>query len=705
MPSVNRFSFRFQIRLLLLTLFPLGAAAQNTDSLERLIAGNAPDTVRMEAWVQLIRALSVSDAKLTASKGRQAIEFARKTGDEKREAWVLNYMGGAYYYASRYDSSLYYHEQALAIRKRLDDWKGLGASYNNIGQIYDDQGRKEIALDYYLRSLDYMKKTNYQRGLGIVYNSLGNLYYYQKDYNKSLFYFSEGLTLSETADDDFGRMNSYNNIGLIWKEKGNVGKALMYYRQALQLAITHDYTTNMPTMYNNIGEIYMERGTNDSALFCFRKAYTIASETDDEVNMISPLGNMGMLLRKLDRSDTAEICFQRALQLSRKHELLDYQQGILTRLAKLNAGRGNFEKAYYYQQLYDSVSLLLFNQQREEQMQNMQVRYDTEAIKKESLLTRERLAQRERERWYLIVVALAVLLAAMAAVFAWLRTRKLNKKLDAQHNNILRINNDLETQREIIVTQNRELTDSINYARRIQQALLPDAAEVNRLLPHGFVFFRPRDIVSGDFYYLTGSPDDCYIVAADCTGHGVPGALMSMLGMEELITHLQPGRPPGEILSDINRAVRRLLKQNNTETGAQDGMDIAICRYMPAQQLVEFAGAQRPLWITFQNEVIELKPTKASIGGFTPDNQEFATTRFTLQPGMNAFLFTDGIADQFGGNEGKKLMNKRLREILIQVSSLAPDQRLTQLENAISEWQQQYAQVDDMLMIGFGETV
>ncbi|MCU0435446.1 MAG: tetratricopeptide repeat protein [Bacteroidia bacterium] len=701
MPSVNRFPFRVQIRVLLLVLFPLAAAAQKTDSLERLIAGNAPDTVRMEAWVQLVRALSVSDAKLTASKGRQAIEFARQTGDEKREAWVLNYMGGAYYYASRYDSSLYYHEQALTIRKRIDDWKGLGASYNNIGQIYDDQGRKEIALDYYLRSLDYMKKTNYQRGLGIVYNSLGNLYYYQKDYNKSLFYFSQGLTLSEAADDDFGRMNSYNNIGLIWKEMGDAAKALMYYRQGLQIAIKNDYTTNMPTMYNNIGEIYMERGKNDSALFCFRKAYTIASETDDEVNMVSPLGNMGTLLHKTGRSDTAEVCFQRALQLSRKNELLDYQQGILSRLANLNASNGNFEKAYFYQQSYDSVSQLLFNRQREEQMQNMQVRYDTEAIKKESQLTRERLAQSERERWYLAAVALAVLLAAVAAVFAWLRTRKLNKKLDAQHNNILRINNDLETQREIIATQNRELTDSINYAQRIQQALLPDAAEVKRLLPHGFVFFRPRDIVSGDFYYLAGSPDDCYIVVADCTGHGVPGALMSMIGMEELITHLRPGRAPGEILGDINRAVRSLLKQNNTETGAQDGMDIAICRYQPAHQLVEFAGAHRPLWIVHQQEIIELKPTKASIGGFTPDDQEFATTRFTLQPGMKAYLFSDGIVDQFGGSEGKKLMNKRLREMLVEISSLAPDQRHTQLANSITEWQQQYAQVDDMLMIGF----
>ncbi|MFN8714378.1 MAG: tetratricopeptide repeat protein [Bacteroidota bacterium] len=697
----------FTIRLLLWTLgFGLcanTAFSQKTDSLERVIAGNAHDTVRMEAWVQLVRALSVSDAKLTASKGRQAISFAQETGDEKREAWILNYMGGAYYYASRYDSSLYYHEQALAIRKRIDDWKGLGASYNNIGQIYDDQGRKEIALDYYLRSLDYMKKTNYQRGLGIVNNSLGNLYYYQKDYDKALVYFSEGVVLSEKADDDFGLMNSYNNIGLIWKEKKEIEKALMFYRRALDIGIKGEYSTNIPTMCNNIGEIHMEKGNNDSAFFYFRKAIAIAVISEDEVNMISPLGNLGTLLNITGQTDSAEVCFLKALELSRKHELLDYQQGILTRLAGLNAGKGDYRKAYYYQQTYDSVSNLLFNKQREEQIQNMQVRYDTEAIKKESQLTRERLEQRERESWYITSVALAVLLAAVAAVFALLRTRKLNKKLDAQHNNILRINSNLEEQRAIIAEQNRELTDSINYAQRIQQALLPGADDVKRILPDGFVFFKPRNIVSGDFYYLTGTPDDCYIVTADCTGHGVPGALMSMIGMEELITHMRHGRTPGEILADINRSVRKLLKQDNSETGAQDGMDIAICRYQPKLQLLEFAGANRPLWIIHQKEVIELKATKASIGGHTPDSQEYATTRFEMQTGMQAYLFSDGIADQFGGSEGKKLMNKRLREILISISSLEPSARKEQFQLAIEQWQLDYAQVDDMLLVGFGD--
>lgn len=251
----------------------------------------------------------------------------------------------------------------------------------------------------------------------------------------------------------------------------------------------------------------------------------------------------------------------------------------------------------------------------------------------------------------------------------------------------------------------QDIKDSINYAEKIQRAILPEEENIHKGLKESFVFFRPRDIVSGDFYWYVQYDGIDFIAAVDCTGHGVPGAFMSMIGsslLNEIVT-TKGIKDPGDILTALNKGVQDALKQN--ENHSRDGMDLALCAIDYKKRKVRYAGANRPLWIIRNsagtNEVEEVKATKTAIGGFTDYYQQFAMHEIQLEKGDAIYLFTDGLPDQFGGEKGKKLMTKKFKEILIGFQKLSPKQQAWGLQTELEGWMgQTYEQVDDILVIG-----
>ncbi|MDP2388359.1 MAG: SpoIIE family protein phosphatase [Bacteroidota bacterium] len=270
----------------------------------------------------------------------------------------------------------------------------------------------------------------------------------------------------------------------------------------------------------------------------------------------------------------------------------------------------------------------------------------------------------------------------------------------------------LETQNEMLEEQvqertselaekNLEITDSINYARRIQRAILTSKEEINESLKQCFVLFKPKDIVSGDFYFYAKKENTVMIAAADCTGHGVPGALMSMIGCEKLIGAVSESTEPSVILNTLNRGIKSSLRQSDKEESTRDGMDIAFTSINLETNFVQYAGANRPIWIIRNGtkEVEEIKATKKAIGGFTSDDQHFDQHTIQFNTGDTFYLFSDGYADQFGSN-GKKLMTKKFREILLEIQNLPMDLQEKHLDDFIESWKKEVEQVDDILVIG-----
>ncbi|HEX8517034.1 MAG TPA: SpoIIE family protein phosphatase [Bacteroidia bacterium] len=256
-------------------------------------------------------------------------------------------------------------------------------------------------------------------------------------------------------------------------------------------------------------------------------------------------------------------------------------------------------------------------------------------------------------------------------------------------------------QKKVIEEKNKDITDSINYAKRIQEAILPDKELKQRIFPEAFILFKPKDIVSGDFYWFAEKDGKRLIAACDCTGHGVPGALMSMIGNNILnqIVNESGVTSPEIILAKLNIEIRKALKQDGHEA-TKDGMDIALLCFNNTNEL-EYAGAHRPLWIIKDGMLTEIKADKHSIGGLQEEKEKsFKKHLFTLSPGTLVYIFTDGYADQFGGDSGKKFMSRQFKELLITNHYLPVNVQERLLDKTIEKWKGSREQIDDILVIG-----
>ena len=260
---------------------------------------------------------------------------------------------------------------------------------------------------------------------------------------------------------------------------------------------------------------------------------------------------------------------------------------------------------------------------------------------------------------------------------------------------------EIQEQKELIEAKNLEILDSIRYAKRLQEAILPDRQTLQELFPEHFILYYPKDIVAGDFYWFGQVSGKHIVVAADCTGHGVSGALMSMLGMSLLnqIVTVDHVSDPASILDRLHRDVVIALNQDENES--REGMDILVCTFDDRLRSLEFAGANRPLWLVRNQELVSYATDKMPVGGLQiEDRQPFSKQSIELFKGDRLYLFTDGYADQFGGELGKKFMTKNMKTLLSETSTLSPREQSIQIEQAFHNWKGDLEQVDDVLVIG-----
>jgi ligand-binding sensor domain-containing protein/serine phosphatase RsbU (regulator of sigma subunit) len=308
------------------------------------------------------------------------------------------------------------------------------------------------------------------------------------------------------------------------------------------------------------------------------------------------------------------------------------------------------------------------------------------------------------QRWWFILLSIVALISLLI-LFINYRTKKLAQEKKILEDKVEERTLELKDTNSKLNVAFTDIKDSINYAQRIQQAILPVEQKIKDVLPDSFILFKPRDIVSGDFYWfgmVEKNKETYYIIAAaDCTGHGVPGAFMSMIGntiLNEIVVTKEIIEP-SEILSQLHNGVRKALKQNENES--RDGMDISLCCLNLKSKEVIFAGAFNPLWILRNNKSVEIiKATKSAIGGFTSDRQIFESHKVVLEKGESIYLFTDGYADQFGGENGKKLTTKKFRDTIVSLHEKPMKEQGFFLDNFIEIWRGSEFQVDDILVIG-----
>ena len=280
--------------------------------------------------------------------------------------------------------------------------------------------------------------------------------------------------------------------------------------------------------------------------------------------------------------------------------------------------------------------------------------------------------------------------------------RILEQKVIERTEEVVRQKGELEQQKMRIEELYKDVTDSIKYAKRLQDSILPPDSQINKLIPQSFVLFKPKDIVSGDFYWLEETGDKIHLAAVDCTGHGVPGAFMSLVGANALDIAVQGTKTntPAEILTELNRITSESLNKSEGNSKVRDGMDLAMISFSKDFKEMEYSGANNPLYQLRGDELSQTKADKFAIGSFEYGEQQYTNHKIEIQKGDLIYIFSDGYADQFGGEKGKKFMYKQFRETLLSIKDLPISEQGEILNEKIENWRGNYEQIDDILIIG-----
>jgi len=306
--------------------------------------------------------------------------------------------------------------------------------------------------------------------------------------------------------------------------------------------------------------------------------------------------------------------------------------------------------------------------------------------------------------WFYILSVITIILAVFGIVNY--RTAQLAKEKQVLEEKVEERTVELKDANSKLSLAFQDIRDSINYAQKIQNAILPIDEEIQQALPQSFVFFKPRDVVSGDFYWFNKKNNLIYIAAVDCTGHGVPGAFMSMIGSSLLneIINKNEAIDAASILKNLDIEVRKSLKQDRDSVESKDGMDLALTIINKQNNSIQYAGAKRSLIYVRNNEVFEIKADKQSIGGGSSHDEtikHFTNHQIEIRKGDSFYMFTDGYVDQFGGEKGKKFSSKRLKDTILSVQSLTMEKQGVELFKMFEDWRYGIEQVDDVLVIGF----
>ncbi len=282
------------------------------------------------------------------------------------------------------------------------------------------------------------------------------------------------------------------------------------------------------------------------------------------------------------------------------------------------------------------------------------------------------------------------------------RERELEMKVAERTEEVVRQKEEVERQSRKVVELYKNVTDSIRYAKRLQDSILPPERRIRELLPEAFVYYRPKDIVSGDFYWMEQVGERVLFAAVDCTGHGVPGAFMSLVGHNGLNQAAKERgmARPSEVLKELNRIAYEALHKDREQHLIRDGMDMALCSYDRERRILDFAGANCPLYVVRDGNTQAYSPNKTAVGSFDLNGQAFVEHRVELKPGDMVYIFSDGFADQFGGPKGKKFMYRRFRELLAEISGQPTERQRRMLHDAFNAWRGAHEQVDDILVIG-----
>lgn len=691
---------------------------------------------------------------------------------------ILNALSEQLKDRSNYDSSLVCAKDADSLAVRLKFEQGEAKALLNMSIVFWSKGNYTAALDYDNRALYISKKINDKKGMAAGYSSIGSIYESEGDYPKALDNVFKSLSISEELNDKHSIATNYSNIAIVYADQGNMDKALENAMKALDIYKEKEIsdTLNIARSLGNIGSIYLDIANYPKAVEYDSMALVLYKKINNRDGIAINLENLGLTYDYEGKYSLAIEYDSKAAQLYKEDGDMDglaytyigmggtytkfkkyteaqkYLDSALI-VAKSIGSKADIEYAFQYRSTLDSAmgnsraSLedykqyiiyrdSLLNEANTKKSVQAEMNYEfqqKQAIEKAEQDKKDALAEQERKRQALIrntFIAGFILMLALAFFIlrGLIQKQRANAIITKQKEEVEQQKMLVEQQKAIVEEKNKDITDSIHYASRIQRALLTSQEYIGKYVKEYFVLFKPRDIVSGDFYWAFNDVNSVFHIACcDCTGHGVPGAFMSLLNISMLNeTVVEKGvYKPDQILNDIRENIIKALNPKGLDSESKDGMDCAYCA-IDTKGMLYAACANNPIWIVkapshaslFGHEMelqkvlsdredlggadrfVEIPPDKMPVGMQYGTQKPFTLHQVQLNKGDCIYMFTDGYADQFGGPKGKKFKYKQLQEKLLAISSLPMAEQKTILDKTIDDWKGHLEQVDDVLIIG-----
>ena len=651
----------------------------------------------------------------------KALKTRELLNDKSGVASTLGNMGNVCKVQGNYSKALDYYFKAI---NESEDKNGIARHLTNIGSVYLAQADYPKALDYYFKALKMIEELKDKNGISTILINIGGVFLAQSDYPKALDYYFKALKLDEELGDKQGTAILLGNMGLIYYQQASEAKteqeisgkaalfkkALDYYFKALKIEEELKDKDITASFLCNVGVVYYDQAneeksrkkfvTADSlfhkALYYDLKTLKLMEELGSKNGIAACSGNVGTVYTSLGKYKEAEEYLQRALKLSTEINSLSIIKDEHQYLSELYQQMHQQDKALYHYKKYIQAKDSIFNEDNTRKTVRSEMNFEFEkkqAIEKAEQEKQNVITQQEKQKQKIILtlVSCFLLIVAIFASFMFNRWRITQK------------------QKLIIEKQKEKIVDSITYAQLIQQSILLEESEIRKILPECFIYFQPKDIVSGDFYWCSVINDKIILAAVDCTGHGVPGAFMSMIGntlLNQIVNEKQI-TTPSEILRLLNLEVIESLHQHKDGALSKDGMAIALCSIDYKNSTLEYAGAQNPLYIVTDNDITVVNADGYGIGSNELRNKkknsstaDYTNHIISIKKDMSIFLFSDGYTDQFGGEKRKKFGTKKFRELLLNNQQLSMQKQKELIIKAHQDWKGSTTQIDDILVIG-----
>ena len=690
--------------LLLFMMIDLPAQDSRVDSLKNLLNGLGLDTTRVDLLNELGDALYRVNPDGAVQYGKEAKNLAQMISYPAGEAFANKNIGLGYYMQGELAEALRSWELAMEQYEELGDRRMVANLMNNMGATYYTSGKNLEAMEFYIPALkiaeeigDSTRISTLLMNIGVIYSEIPTTY------DSAINYYHRAFAMGEALNDRDMVGVSTMNLGEIYVEKEEYDSALYYFEKSLTIVTS---SSDISVALNFIGSIYSELGDYQRALTYQEDALEMTWRENAQrervgilLGLANTFENLDSTLRAIEYLKEAEIL---AEGIGMNEELSAAYEGLATHYAELK----DYHNAYKYLSLQNTVEDVMYRIESENMTTELLNSYQMEKKQNEITLLEQRAEidqlQSKRQRGIIIgtaVFGLLILALAAGLYNRWRYVRRTNQQISEQK---------------------QQITDSIAYAQRIQSAILPSQEVMEELLPDHFVLYRPKDIVSGDFYWIKEVQDHLIIVGADCTGHGVPGAFMSMLGIT-MFNDLIGDRcfdAPGAILDRLRQKVKEMLVQQGNSDEQKDGMDLAIAVYNKNTREIHFSGANNPLYIIRRKDLpeqkdlesfasidngdfrlFELKGDKQPIGTHWEETP-FRTTSVRLMEQDSFYMFSDGFIDQFGGEGRKKFKSMNFKKLLLSVQKESMDMQRQSLEQAFDQWRGPYEQIDDIVVLG-----